>query len=139
VSEREFYIVDVFAERPATGNQLAVVIARGDEAADEMQAIAREFNFSETTFVTHVRGDVRVRIFTPLEEVAFAGHPTLGTSWIVRHRISGGSMSDDWGREARGEIVLCENVGPIPTWVTGNGGREIVWMRQNPAILIMAE
>lgn len=144
MAERDFYIVDVFAERPHSGNQLAVVIARGDESAAEMQSIAREFNFSETTFVgsagTSLAGGsaiggpspVPVRIFTPAEELSFAGHPTLGTSWVVRHRLSGGLRPPQWSDGARGEIILAEKVGPIRTWLTGANGEETLWMRQNP-------
>ncbi len=77
-------IVDVFAETKYAGNQLAVVenCAHLDDAT--MQDIAREMNFSETTFVTE-RGDDRaaVRIFTPAWELPFAGHPTLGTAWVL--------------------------------------------------------
>ena len=77
-------IVDVFAETKYAGNQLAVVenCAHLDDAT--MQVIAREMNFSETTFVTE-RGDDRaaVRIFTPAWELPFAGHPTLGTAWVL--------------------------------------------------------
>ena len=144
MAEREFYIVDVLAEKLRAGNQLAVVIARGDETAVEMQSIAREFNFSETSFVAMddesagggaAPGDplpFPVRIFTPIEEVPFAGHPTLGTSWVVRHRLSRGVEPARWSDEARGEITLGENVGPIRTWLTGVHGEEMVWMRQNP-------
>ncbi|MDE0060875.1 MAG: PhzF family phenazine biosynthesis protein [Defluviicoccus sp.] len=77
-------IVDVFAERPLAGNQLAVVrgCARLDQA--EMQAIAREMNFSETAFVVDERhGEASVRIFTTDRELPFAGHPTLGTAWVL--------------------------------------------------------
>lgn len=77
-------IVDVFAERPLTGNQLAVIrrCAHLDSAA--MQAVAREMNFSETTFVTEERsGEASVRIFTKDRELPFAGHPTLGTAWVL--------------------------------------------------------
>ena len=83
-------IVDVFAERPLAGNQLAVVrgCAHLDTAA--MQTIAQEMNFSETTFVIEERdgegegeGEAKVRIFTPDRELPFAGHPTLGTAWVL--------------------------------------------------------
>ena len=81
-----FLIVDVFAREPLAGNALAVF---PDAAAIEparMQTIAREFNLSETTFVTRAEGSsYDVRIFTPFEEMPFAGHPTLGTSWTLRH------------------------------------------------------
>jgi trans-2,3-dihydro-3-hydroxyanthranilate isomerase len=108
----EYAQVDVFAERPLEGNQLAIFAdARGLSDA-EMQAIARETNLSETTFilpreplVEHERG-VRVRIFTRVEELPFAGHPTLGTaSWLY--------WNHPWLQAAE-EIVLDLNVGPIP-------------------------
>ena len=77
-------IVDVFAERPLAGNQLAVVRACAHLDAAAMQAISRELNFSETTFVTEERdGEAQVRIFTPDRELPFAGHPTLGTAWVL--------------------------------------------------------
>ena len=77
-------IVDVFAERPLAGNQLAVVRECAHLDAGAMQAIARELNFSETTFVVEERdGEAKVRIFTPDRELPFAGHPTLGTAWVL--------------------------------------------------------
>ena len=77
-------IVDVFAEAPLQGNQLAVIRdAQGLDTAS-MQAIAREMNFSETTFVTEEHDNhAVVRIFTPSNELPFAGHPTLGTAWVL--------------------------------------------------------
>lgn len=87
---QQFYIVDVFAEQPYCGNQLAVVV--GDETlSDEtMQRLATETNYSETTFVTpepEHDGGYPVRIFTPAREIAFAGHPILGTAWVLRHHV----------------------------------------------------
>jgi trans-2,3-dihydro-3-hydroxyanthranilate isomerase len=85
-----FHIVDVFAERRYAGNTLAVVLDAADLDPAAMQQIAREFGFSETTFVTSDARDaegegVRVRIFTPTFEMPFAGHPTLGpTRWRSR-------------------------------------------------------
>jgi len=77
-------ILDVFAETPLSGNQLAVVRGAGQLSSDQMQAMAREVNFSETTFVvTESDGRARVRIFTPTQELPFAGHPTLGTAWVL--------------------------------------------------------
>ncbi len=78
-----FRIVDVFTDQPFAGNQLAVVLDAEELATAQMQAIAREFNFSETTFVTRSEApgcDWRVRIFTPTEELPMAGHPTIGTA-----------------------------------------------------------
>jgi trans-2,3-dihydro-3-hydroxyanthranilate isomerase len=82
---REYDVVDVFAEAPFAGNQLAVVHGAGDLPDAALLAIAREFNFSETTFPTPVDGGrYRTRIFTPAGEIPFAGHPTLGTAWVLR-------------------------------------------------------
>lgn len=87
-----FIQVDVFAEGPYQGNPLAVFPDSGELTPAQMQAIAREMNLSETTFVTGAdAGGYDVRIFTPNSELPFAGHPTLGTTWVLRHlsRISG--------------------------------------------------
>ena len=88
-------VVDVFAESPYTGNQLAVVHGAGQLSDDQLQAIAREFNYSETTFPTPM-GVARysVRIFTPGSELPWAGHPTLGTAWVLRDRglLGGGEV-----------------------------------------------
>jgi len=79
-------IVDVFTDKPLAGNQLAVVLDAKDIPVRLMQRIAREMNFSETTFVlppekpTHA---AKVRIFTPASELPFAGHPTIGTAWVL--------------------------------------------------------
>ena len=83
----EYDVVDVFAETPFAGNQLAVVHGAGDLPDAALLAIAREFGFSETTFPTPVDdGRYRVRIFTPGGEIPFAGHPTLGTASVLRDR-----------------------------------------------------
>ena len=81
----ELTIVDVFAEKPLAGNQLAVVRNIGDLSDAAMQNFAREMNFSETTFVlSEGEGEAaRVRIFTPASELPFAGHPTVGTAWVL--------------------------------------------------------
>ena len=81
-----FYIVDVFAEGKYSGNQLAVVISRDKLNDDEMQRIAKEMNFSETTFITSVE-NYDVRIFTPEVEIPFAGHPTIGTAFILQQEF----------------------------------------------------
>ena len=86
----KFYIVDVFAEEKWAGNQLAVLPQAADLSTEQMQQITREFNFSETTFITGVPepdGCYPVRIFTPAEEVPFAGHPTVGTAWVIRNLL----------------------------------------------------
>lgn len=84
-----FDVVDVFTDRPFAGNQLAVVHGADELSAEQCQAIAREFNFSETTFPTapvDAVSEYATRIFTPAGEIPFAGHPTLGTAWVLRDR-----------------------------------------------------
>jgi trans-2,3-dihydro-3-hydroxyanthranilate isomerase len=96
----EYDIVDVFAEDPYAGNQLAVVHGAGDLPAEALLAIAREFDFSETTFPTPVdAGRYRSRIFTSGGEIPFAGHPTLGTAWVLRDRgwITGNPVVQECG------------------------------------------
>src|SRR5580704_5334474 len=128
----DFAQVDVFAENPLEGNQLAIFTdARGLSTA-EMQALARETNLCETTFiiprepeVERERG-VQVRIFTVSEELKFAGHPTLGTSsWLYwNHALLRGAET----------ITLDLRVGPIPVRFTPlNAGEHGVFgtMRQN--------
>ncbi|MFQ5757083.1 MAG: PhzF family phenazine biosynthesis protein [Acidiferrobacterales bacterium] len=81
-----YYTVDVFTETRFGGNQLAVLPEAGGLSAEHMQSIAREFNFSETTFVLPPESpanDAKVRIFTPDRELQFAGHPNLGTAHVL--------------------------------------------------------
>lgn len=81
----EYDVVDVFAQTPFAGNQLAVVHGAADLPDAALLALAREFNLSETTFPTPVdESRYAVRIFAPGGEVPFAGHPTLGTAWVLR-------------------------------------------------------
>jgi len=120
MGKRSFYIVDVFAEQKHSGNQLAVFRNAAGLSTEEMQTIAREMNFSETTFIlsdTPRDGGYDVRIFTPGEEVPFAGHPTLGTAYVIRQEIIG---------QPTERVVLNLQVGPIP--VTFDG--DILWMKQ---------
>jgi trans-2,3-dihydro-3-hydroxyanthranilate isomerase len=82
-----FDVVDVFTDRPFAGNQLAVVHGAEELSTAQCLAIAQEFNFSETTFPAAVEGSsYSTRIFTPGSEIPFAGHPTLGTAWVLRER-----------------------------------------------------
>lgn len=122
-----FYIVDVFAEEKYAGNQLAVVGNAGDLDTAAMLRIAREMNYSETTFITcdqERAGGFDVRIFTPEEEVPFAGHPTLGTAFIIQRELI---------RRPVEKIVLNLKVGPIPvTFKCREGKPEELWMRQVP-------
>src|SRR5277367_1566488 len=118
----DFAQVDVFAERPLEGNALAIFTDARGLSSDEMQALARETNLSETTFILprapeieRERG-VQVRIFLTTEEVPFAGHPTLGTaSWLYwNHPILRGAE----------QITLDLGVGPIPVRFTPSGSNE---------------
>lgn len=114
----EYLVYDVFTEDPFGGNPLAVVLDPGARSQAELQRIAREFNFSETTFVyppetgLAKRSDARVRIFTPTQEIPFAGHPTVGTARALY----------DLGRVGA-EMVLELGVGPIPVTIAGRRAR----------------
>ena len=80
-----YVVCDVFTDRPLSGNQLAVFTDARGMSPETMQALAREMNFSESTFVfpAEAGGNVRIRIFTPSTELPFAGHPTLGTAFVL--------------------------------------------------------
>ena len=83
-------IVDVFTDHPFAGNQLAVVHGAGDLTGAQCLALAQEFGYAETTFpVPGDQGRYATRIFTPGTEIPFAGHPTLGTAWVLRSRGEG--------------------------------------------------
>ena len=111
-SALDYFVLDVFTEARLTGNPLAVVLNPGMLTTEMMQAIAREMNLSETTFVERRTADVerregvRVRIFTTDEELPFAGHPTLGTASLLR-TIAPESVVD-------GAVKLALNVGTVP-------------------------
>jgi trans-2,3-dihydro-3-hydroxyanthranilate isomerase len=90
MQERSFYILDVFAEEKYAGNQLAVLMAGQKMSDAEMQKIAKEFNYSETTFIlsdTPEDEGYNICIFTPEKEIPFAGHPTLGTAYVIQKEI----------------------------------------------------
>jgi trans-2,3-dihydro-3-hydroxyanthranilate isomerase len=81
-----YVVADVFTDRPFTGNQLAVFTDARDLTSEEMQDLAREMNFSESVFVlppSNGQADVRIRIFTPANELPFAGHPILGAAFVL--------------------------------------------------------
>ena len=109
--------VDVFTDRALTGNSLAVFLDGRGLSTENMQDLAREMNLSETTFILpgeagaeKDRG-VRVRIFTVQEELPFAGHPTLGTAFVLR------------GETGAPEIRLDLNVGTVPVRFTDQGAK----------------
>src|SRR5438270_6513953 len=109
-----FFTLDVFSARLLEGNPLAVFSDARGLSSEEMQAIARETNLSETTFILpgeeRVEGAHRVRIFTTQEELPFAGHPTLGTATAL-HQTTGAQT-----------ITLDLNVGAIPVQFTTRDG-----------------
>ena len=88
MKEYRFFQVDVFTDRPFGGNPLAVFPDAEGLTTDQMQSLAREMNLSETTFVlppVTANADFKVRIFTPAAELPFAGHPVVGTHWVLAH------------------------------------------------------
>jgi trans-2,3-dihydro-3-hydroxyanthranilate isomerase len=112
-----FRLVDVFTPRPLAGNQLCVVPETSELDDAEMQAIAKEIGFSETTFVTEAAGDrYAMRIFTPGQELPFAGHPTLGTAFVL---VSEGRVSTPATQViAAGEIPVEVEVEANTAWMT---------------------
>ena len=120
-----FLILDVFATDKYTGNQLAVCLNAGDLTDFQMQQIAREINFSETTFITSaepVNGGYNTRIFTPTTELPFAGHPTLGTAFAIQQELI---------KSPVGRVNLNYQVGQIPVDLNYlNGEPDILWMHQ---------
>ncbi len=111
----EYRVVDVFAETKYAGNPLAVLPDAAGLDGEAMQALAREFNLAETTFVTgRSDGGFDVRIFTPGFEVPFAGHPTLGTAAVLRAEHGLGD-----------HVVLNLGVGPVPVAFGADG---LAWL-----------
>ena len=114
-----FYIVDVFAEKKYAGNQLAVFLEADALNGEEMQKIAREINFAESTFITKIEqenGFAEIRIFTPEHEMKFAGHPIIGTSWVLMNKIF---------KSKHQEITLSVPIGKIPVCQL----EELVWLK----------
>jgi len=121
-----YVILDVFTDVPLEGNQLAVFTEPADLSAELMQKAAREMNLSETVFLLepdgNVQADARLRIFTPVSELSFAGHPTLGSAFVLGQRTGSSQVRLQTGagviplslwREG-GEIVYGEMEQPIP-------------------------
>ncbi len=122
-----YHVVDVFTTVSLEGNALAVFPNGRGLDTPTMQRIARELNLSETTFIFPPQMDgaaAKVRIFTPSREMEFAGHPTIGTAYVMR-KISMVS-------KAAPEFIIEENVGPVPIRVDA-GEDPILWLK-TPAI-----
>lgn len=114
-----FYIVDVFAEKKYAGNQLAVFSGAEALTDEQMQEIAREINFAESTFITKLDAEnnsATIRIFTPEHEMKFAGHPIIGTSWILINKIF---------EHQPEKITLSVPIGEIPVHQSG----DLVWLQ----------
>lgn len=114
-----FYIVDVFAEKKYSGNQLAVFLDAINLSTEEMQKIASEINFAETTFITEMQpseNSASIRIFTPEKEMQFAGHPIIGTSWVLMNKIMDSKPRN---------FKISVPVGQIPIKQSG----ELVWLQ----------
>ena len=124
-----FVQVDVFTDEVFRGNPLAVVLDAEGITDDEMQAIAREMNLSETTFVlpaSRPECAARVRIFTPGSELPFAGHPTIGTSFVLARE---GLLP-----QGATEFLLEEGIGPVPVRFEGDPSNpRFAWMRHGEA------
>ena len=120
-----FYIVDVFAQEKFSGNQLAVFRSGKNLSDEQMQKIAKEMNFSETTFILSEEikeKEYNVRIFTPERELPFAGHPTLGTAFVIQHEIL---------KKPVKEITLNLKAGKIPvSFIYTSDNKCTLWMKQ---------
>lgn len=121
----DVWVVSVFLDDSGhplrSGNPLAVFPEVGDVPKEAMQAIARTLNFSESTFVLAARDDAyRMRIFTPVEELGFAGHPTLGTAWTLSRL----------GLVRGEELIQHTGVGPTPVRIAGDE----LWLRRSGTV-----
>src|SRR5215475_1021415 len=115
---RRYITVDVFTNRAFGGNPLAVVLDAGGLSTRQMQAIATEFNYSETTFVLPPRDkahDAEVRIFTPVRELPFAGHPNVGTAFVLA----------TLAKEPKQRLLFEEKAGLVPVDILREQGRVI--------------
>ncbi len=121
-----YVVADVFTDRPLAGNQLAVFTDARELDAEQMQALALEQNFSETVFVLPAEGDgdVRIRIFTPRTELPLAGHPVLGTAFVlaaplqrdvIRLETGMGIVPVELERDESGRITLGRMIQPVPS------------------------
>jgi trans-2,3-dihydro-3-hydroxyanthranilate isomerase len=130
--KRSFVTVDVFTDRKFGGNPLAVLPDAAGLTTDQMQAIATEFNYAETTFVLPPRDPnhtAEVRIFTPKAEMPFAGHPNVGTAFMLAHL----------GRIGANKIVFEEKAGLVPMDIERSGGVVVSTRLAAPQTLSIGE
>jgi trans-2,3-dihydro-3-hydroxyanthranilate isomerase len=120
-----YVVVDVFTDTALAGNQLAVFTDARELSDETMQALALEIGFSETTFVVPAEagGQARIRIFNPREEMAFAGHPVLGTAWVLAQPLQRGVIELETGmgvvpveldRDESGALAFGRMTQPLP-------------------------
>ena len=138
MKEYRFFQVDVFTDKPFGGNPLAVFHKAQGLTIEEMQCLAREMNLSESTFVlpSKISGaDFKVRIFTPAKELPFAGHPIIGTHWVLAHA---GRISLE---EPVTRIYFELGVGVLPAdlYVVGGQIERVVMTQDQPAFLAVVE
>lgn len=121
-ARHEYLVVDVFTSRPLEGNQLGVFLDGRPFSPEQMLRLAREMNFAETVFLLppETGGDVLVRIFTPSAELPFAGHPVLGTAFVV-------------GTATGADVVVLETqAGPVPVTLERDEGQIVFGRMQQP-------
>jgi trans-2,3-dihydro-3-hydroxyanthranilate isomerase len=126
IASYRYLTMDVFSERIFEGNQLAVFPNASGIPGRTMQQIATELNLAETAFIAPAtRPDcaVSVRIFTPARELSFAGHPTIGTSFVV--------LAEEFVPKGTPEFILEEKIGPVPIRVE-HGARPLIWLTSPP-------
>jgi trans-2,3-dihydro-3-hydroxyanthranilate isomerase len=131
-----YHVVDVFTDRAFTGNPLAVVLGADDLTTEQLQAIAVEFNLSETAFpmaATSPDATYRLRIFTTGEELPFAGHPSVGSAWVMR----------SLDRVSDGEVIQECGAGLLPLTIDGDavtltGGRPSLGEVVDPVAVLAA-
>ncbi len=131
-----FVVVDVFTATPLEGNQLGVFTDARGFSAGIMQRLARELNFAETVFVLPARhdGDVQIRIFTPRSELAFAGHPVLGSAFVVASALGGDVVRLETLRgttvvevqRSGGEVIFGRFACPAPPWETYDAEQQLI-------------
>ena len=136
-SALRYVVVDVFTEKPLEGNQLGVFLDARSLSSEQMQRLAREMNFAESVFVLPPGNgaDARIRIFTPATELPFAGHPVLGSAFVVGEQLPGnavvrletgiGVVPIELNRKGS-QIVFGRMRQPIPTWTTYDREKELL-------------
>ena len=137
MADFRYVVADVFTDTPLAGNQVAVFTDARELPEELLQRLAREINFSETVFVYSPEDDghARIRIFTPAAELPFAGHPTLGTAFVlaaplqlgeIRLETGAGTVPVTLERDESGAIVFGRMTQPIPTVEPYDGEEELL-------------